>query len=139
MPEDPTVPPAVHLRATRVATPRPMRRGSLTERYVRCHKPNCPCAEREAARHGPYYSVSRVVKGRTQSRWLTAAQASLARAQVAAGQEFREQLEAYWQACEQWADTQLDAARAASDAEAAQKGGSKRRSPRKSRRRSRHS
>ena len=139
MPEDVTVPPAVHMRATQLAAPRPMRRGSITERYVRCHKPNCPCTERDDARHGPYYSVSRVVKGRTQSRWLDAAHVPLARQQVAAGREFREQIEAYWQVCEHWADTQLDTAGAASVREAAQKGGSKRRSPRKSRRRSRRS
>ncbi len=47
---------------------------------------------------------------------------------------FRKQVEAYWQACERWADAQLDSPEAASQ-EAAKKGGSKRRStPRSSRR-----
>ena len=49
-----------------------MRRGSVTQRFVRCNKPGCPCRDRDDARHGPYHSVSRVVKGRTQSRWLKA-------------------------------------------------------------------
>ena len=53
-------------------------------------------------------------------------QVKLLRQQVDAGQEFRKQVESYWQACEQWADAQLD--EAASETEAAKKGGSKRRS-----------
>jgi len=60
-----------------------------------------------------------------------AAQAALARAQVEAGKQFRAHVEAYWRACEQWADAQLDApATAAPDA--AKKGAS----PKPSRRRS---
>ncbi len=104
-----------------------MRRGSVSEHYVKCNKPGCPCAGGADARHGPYYSVSRVVKGRTRSRWLDADQAKLVRQQVEAGQQFRKHVEAYWQACEQWADAQLEAPEAASH-EAAKKGGSKRRS-----------
>ncbi len=51
--------------------------------------------------------------GRTQSRWLGAEQAHLARRQVEAGQRFRAQVEAYWAACEAWADAQLEAPAAA--------------------------
>ena len=86
-------------------------------------------------RHGPYVSVVRVVKGKTQSRWVGSQQVSLLRRQVEAGQQFRRQIEAYWQACEQWADTELEAA----SPEAAKKGASKRPSRPKSRPRSRHS
>ena len=66
-----------------------MRRGSLSERYVKCSKPGCACAERPAARHGPYYSLTRTVGGRTQSRFVPAEQADLVREQIAAGQQFR--------------------------------------------------
>ena len=106
--------------------PRPMRRGSVSERYVKCNKAGCPCRDQADARHGPYYSVSRVVKGRTRSRWLDAEQARWVRQQIEAGQQFRKQVESYWQACEQWADAQL--AEAASETGAAKKRGSKRRS-----------
>jgi hypothetical protein len=51
----------------------------------------------------------------------------LASQQIEAGQEFRKQVEAYWQACEQWGDSQLEAAEPASQ-EASKKGASKRRS-----------
>lgn len=132
---NPTIPREVRAAADQLAQPKPMRRGSVSERYVRCNKPGCPCAEHPESRHGPYYSVSRVVKGLTKSRWLTAELAGQVREQVEAGRQFRKQVEAYWQACEQWADAQLDTPEAASLG-AVKKGASKRRSPPRSSRRS---
>ncbi len=73
------------------------------------------------ARHGPYYSLTRAEKGKTRSRYLKAEQVPLARQQVEAGREFRANVKTYWQACEQWADAQLEGAKTASQ-EAAQKG-----------------
>ena len=55
---------------------------------------------------------------------LTAEEADLARQQIAAGREFRAHVDAYWGACEEWADAQL-ADSSASSGEA-KKGGSKR-------------
>jgi len=105
----PDVPTRVRHLASQLAIPTPMRRGSLTARYMKCHKPGCGCAEDTAARHGPYYSLTRGVGGQTQSRWLTAEQAERARRQVEAGQQFRAQVDAYWTACEAWADAELAA------------------------------
>ena len=124
---NPVVPEKVSDLASQLAEPRPMRRGSVSERYVKCNKSGCACADDTDARHGPYYSVSRVVKGRTRSRWLNAEQAKQVREQVATGQKFRELVEAYWQACEQWGDAQLEDSEAASQ-EAGKKRASKRRS-----------
>lgn len=135
MPNPTPVPADIRSLAAELAVPTPMRRGSVTERYVRCNKAGCPCLERDEARHGPYFSVSRVVKGHTWSRWLDAAQAERVRQQVQAGQQFRKRVEAYWQACERWADAQLETPEAASP-EAAKKRGSKKPSTRKSRPRS---
>jgi hypothetical protein len=109
-----------------------MRRGSLSERFMRCGKAECACATDPDARHGPYYSLTRGAGGRTTSRLVSAEQAKLVRAQVDAGHQFRKQVEAFWGACEQWADAQLDIAQAASQPEAAKKGGSKKPSTRKS-------
>ena len=117
--------------------PQPMRRGSLSERYVKCSKVNCACQQEPQARHGPYYSWTRVVQGKTHSRFLTAEQARLMRAQLAAGQKFRQQVERHWAACEQWADRELESPPAA--AGAAEKKGSGRRSRTKSARRSKRS
>ena len=91
--------------------------------------PNVMQAINEQARHGPYFSLTRVVGGRTRSRRLTAQQAERVRQQLAAGQEFRRQLEAYWQASETWAEAELEQVAAA---EAAEKRGSKQRSTRNS-------
>ena len=118
------VPPEVRTLAAQLAEAKPMRRGSVSERYVKCNRAGCPCAEREDARHGPYFSVTRIVKGKTRSRWLDAEEAKIVRAQVETGHEFREQIEAYWQACERWADAELEATEAPSQ-EAVKKGGSK--------------
>lgn len=132
---DSDAPARVQELAYQLAQPKPMRRGSVSSRYVKCGKPGCPCAERAEARHGPYVSVVRVVAGKTQSRWLAPEQVATLRRQVEAGQQFRRQVEAYWQACEQWADTELEAA----SQEAAKKGASRRPSRPKSRPRSRRS
>ena len=132
---DPTAPEDVRELAVRLAEPRPMRRGSVSERYVKCNKPRCPCADRPDARHGPYFSVSRVVKGKTRSRWLDEDQAKRVHQQVEAGQQFRKHVEEFWQACERWADAALDTPAAAAQ-EAAKKGAAKRPSRRRSSRRS---
>lgn len=131
MPERADVPVAVRDLARQLSAPQPMRRGTLSTQYLRCNKPGCACADRPGARHGPYYRVVRVVKGRTQSRHVSADRVNELRRQVGAGQQFRKHVQAYWQACEQWADAQLDAPEAAAQ-EAAKKGAS----PKPSRRRS---
>jgi hypothetical protein len=125
MADTPEIPVPVRTLAAQVAAPTPMRRGSLSERYVKCSKPGCACAERPTARHGPYYSLTRTVGGRTQSRFVPAAQVPRVRQQIAAGQQFRRHVDAFWEACERWADAQLDAPAAAAPA-AAEKGGSRR-------------
>ncbi|MEK7716528.1 MAG: DUF6788 family protein [Pseudomonadota bacterium] len=138
MPDNHDTPVAVRDLARQLSEPKPMRRGTLSVQYLRCNKPGCGCADRPGARHGPYYRVVRVVEGKTRSRHVPSAQADLLRQQVEAGQQFRRHVEAYWQACEQWADAQLEAPEAASQ-EAAKKGGSKRRSKPRSSPRSKRS
>jgi hypothetical protein len=137
MPDPHEVPARVRDLATQLGQPRPMRRGSVSERYVKCSKPGCACADDPEARHGPYFSLTRGVGGRTQSRFLSAAQAELVHRQVEAARHFRRQVEAFWQACEQWADAQLEGPAATS--EAAQKRGSRQRWKPKSSRRSKRS
>ena len=125
----------VHQLAATLAEPQPMRRGSVSERFVKCSKPSCPCAADPKARHGPYYSLTRAVRGKTQSRLLSPAESVIARRQVETGKQFREHVDQYWRACEQWADDELSHSAAAR--EPGEKGGSKRTSKRKSPRKSR--
>jgi Family of unknown function (DUF6788) len=130
-------PPHLGRLAAELAEPKPMRRGSLSQRTVKCSKPGCPCAQDPKARHGPYYSLTRAVRGKTHSRFLTPEQAAVARQQIEAGHAFRTKLEAYWEGCEDWADRQLEGSPMASAGEAEKggfKGTSRTRSSRKSKR-----
>ncbi len=131
MPHTPDAPQIVYKLAVNLSQPKPMRRGSLSVRYLKCNKPGCACANDPHARHGPYTSVVRTVDGRSQSRAVPAAQADVLRQQVESGQQFRKHVEAYWEACEHWADAELQAPQATSK-EAAKKGGSKKHSRSKS-------
>ena len=131
----PHVPIAVRETLAAVSEVEPMRRGSVSERWVKCSRPGCRCAQKPEARHGPYFSLTRAVGGKTRSRLLSREEAEIVRRQIDAAHRFRQRLEAYWEACEQWADAQLHHAQASR----AEKGGSKRRSKRSSRRNSKRS
>ena len=48
------------------------RRGTLTETYRRCGKPNCACADARHPGHGPRYLLTRSVAGKTMARQLPA-------------------------------------------------------------------
>ena len=87
--------------------PKPMRRGSLSVRYVKCNKSGCACGSDDDGRHGPYVSVVRTVNGKTQSKRVPAALEEKLRKQIEDGQQFRTDIEAYWRACEKWADSEL--------------------------------
>jgi hypothetical protein len=135
MPKTPP-PRSVRTLAGKLAEVAPMRRGSVSVRLVKCNKPGCPCRDDPKARHGPYASLVRGIGGKTVSRWIPADQVEALRQQVETGHRFRETVEAYWEACEQWADLELEASAASPSAEADEKGGSRRSSRRKSSERS---
>ena len=111
-----------------------LRRGSVSERFVKCGKSACSCAQDPKSRHGPYFSFTHAVKGRTQSRFLSCEEAAVVRRQIERGQQFRGEVDAYWKRCERVAEQELSNLEAAPQ-EAAKKGGSKRRSKQSSRRR----
>ena len=138
MAASPEVPPRVRQLVTELAQPQPMRRGSVSERSIKCGKAGCACGQDPKARHGPYYSLTQAVAGKTRSRFLTAEQAAMAQEQIAAGRDFRQQVDTYWEVCEEWADAQLELPPAASSGEV-QKKGSKPRSKAISSRKSKHS
>src|SRR5712692_5135454 len=117
----PEVPPRVRQLVTELAQPQPMRRGSLSERTIKCGKAGCACAGDPKARHGPYFSLTQAVEGKTRSRFLTPEQATVAQQQIAAGRKFREHVDTYWGACEEWADTQIELLPSASSGEAKKK------------------
>src|SRR5580658_644706 len=124
------VPSHVTQLASALSQPQPMRRGSISERRMKCGKPSCQCQQDPDARHGPYFALTWAVRGKTHTRYLASEQVGLLRQQIEAGRQFRERVEAYWEASERWADEQLEPVAAA--VEAAEKKGSARRSKPKS-------
>jgi hypothetical protein len=49
-----------------------MRRGSISETFRPCGKPNCGCAAAEHPGHGPYYAFTTKVAGKTKTVQLRA-------------------------------------------------------------------
>lgn len=49
--------------------------GTLTERRTRCSSPGCRCRSDPPALHGPYFSWTRKINGKTVTRTLTPEQA----------------------------------------------------------------
>ena len=130
-----TVPSQVAELSAALSQPKPMRRGSINERFMKCGQAGCACRHDSKARHGPYYTLTQAVKGKTRSRYLGAEELPTVRRQIEAGRDFRQQVETYWEVCERWADAELESPVAAE--EAAEKKGFKRRSRPPSKRRSR--
>jgi hypothetical protein len=117
------LPPQVAELSAALSQPRPMRRGTVNERRMKCGQANCACQRDPKARHGPYYTLTQAAGGKTRSRYVAAEQIPVLRRQIEVGREFRQQVEAYWDACEHWADAELEAVPAAG---AAEKKGSRR-------------
>jgi hypothetical protein len=65
------------------------RRGSISENYRRCGKPNCACARPDHPGHGPRFLWTRTVAGRgTRGRQLSAAEVGKVRGELDRYQEF---------------------------------------------------
>jgi hypothetical protein len=65
------------------------RRGSISENYRRCGRPNCACAQPDQPGHGPRYLWTRTVAGRgTKGRQLSAAEVDKVRGELANYQRF---------------------------------------------------
>jgi hypothetical protein len=65
------------------------RRGSVSENYRKCGKPNCGCAQPGHPGHGPRFLWTRTVRGqRTRGRQLAAAEVGKVRGELARSAEF---------------------------------------------------
>ena len=108
------------------------RPGWLVERYRKCGKPSCHCAAKDSAAHGPSWSLTRPVHGKTVTKVIPSGPAvERTRQHLAEYRRFRALIEQFVGVSERLCDTQIQAPRAASK-EAAKKGGSKKPSTRKS-------
>lgn len=98
-----------------------LRPGALVSRYRACGKPPCHCAQPGDPGHGPCWSLTRVVGGKTVTKVLPAAAAAQTQAQIAEHRRFRQLARDLVEIGEQLCEARLQDA---GSREAAQKGGS---------------
>jgi len=109
-----------------------LRPGSLVERYRRCGKPGCHCAREGSAGHGPHWSLTREVAGKTKTRVIPLSAVERTREQIAEYRRFRRLARELVETSERLCEALLDEPEAVSEKEAAKKGGSKRSSTQRS-------
>ena len=67
-----------------------MRPGSLSKQYNVCGKPNCRCKDpQHPQRHGPYYQLSWVHRGKSTTQFIRLPLLPQVRAQIATYNQFR--------------------------------------------------
>jgi hypothetical protein len=115
-----------------------LRPGSLVERYRRCGKAGCHCAGKGESGHGPSWSLTREVGGKTLTRVIPAAAVVQTREQIAEHRRLRALVRELVETSERLCDAKLEAGEASLD-EVAKKGASKKPSRRRSRPKSRRS
>jgi len=106
------------------------RRGSVSENYRRCGKPNCACARPGHPGHGPRFLWTRTARGRgTVGRQLAAAEVEKVRREVARHAEFTAISEQIAEVNEKICEARPVAGTDAPSAAEGEKRGSWRRSP----------
>ena len=106
------------------------RRGSVSENYRRCGKPNCACAQPGHPGHGPRFLWTRTARGRgTVGRQLAAAEVEKVRREVARHAEFTAISEQIAEVNEKICEARPVAGTDAPPAAAGEKRGSRRHSP----------
>jgi len=74
----------------------PMRPGSLSRQYNVCGKPGCRCKDpKHPRRHGPYYQLNYVYRGKKTSRFIRREILHQVRTEVANYKKFR-RLTEHW-------------------------------------------
>lgn len=90
---------------TQLAALGEMRPGSLSKQYNVCGKPGCRCKDAEnPQRHGPYYQLSWVHRGKSTTQFIRRPFVAQVKAELAAYKSFRR-----W--TEQWVELALQAAK----------------------------
>ena len=89
-----------------------MRPGSLSKQYNVCGKPNCRCKDpQNPQRHGPYYQLSWVHRGKSTTQFIRPALLPQVRAQIATYNKFRNLTDAWVNLALRLAQAKLLAAR----------------------------
>jgi Family of unknown function (DUF6788) len=106
------------------------RRGSVSENYRKCGKPNCACAASGHPGHGPRFLWTRSgAGGKTTGRQLAAAEVERVRAEVARHGEFAAISQRIAEVNEQICEARPAAGTGSPSAAEGEKKGSSRRSP----------
>ena len=114
----------------RLAAVGDFRRGSVSENYRKCGKPNCACAQPGHPGHGPRFLWTRAARGRgTVGRQLAAGEVEKVRREVARHTEFTAISEQIAEVNEKICEARPAAGTDASSAPEGEKGGSSRSSP----------
>ena len=86
-----------------------LRQGSLSSRYRRCGKPRCHCAQKGDPGHGPYWSVTRAVHGKTQFRSIAPHAVRQTEEQIAEFHRFQRLTREFVDVSTRLCDAQLEA------------------------------
>lgn len=121
-----------------LATAGDMRPGSLVARYRRCGKAGCRCAKPGDPGHGPSWSLTRAVSGKTVTKIIPPHAVEQTEQQIATYRRFRDQVHALVETSEKLCDARLRISGSTAE-EGAEKRGSKLTSKTKSSRKSRFS
>jgi hypothetical protein len=106
------------------------RRGSVSENYRKCGKPNCACAQPGHPGHGPRFLWTRTARGqRTRGRQLAASEVEKVRGELEAYQEFASLAERIVEVNEAICEARPVGDTDAPSAPGGEKGGSATRSP----------
>ena len=106
------------------------RRGSVSENYRKCGKPNCACAQPDHTGHGPRFLWTRAARGRgTVGRQLAAGEVEKVRREVARHAQFTAISEQIAEVNEKICEARPVAGTDAPSVPEGEKGGSSRRSP----------
>jgi hypothetical protein len=120
-----------------LATVGDMRPGSLVERYRQCGKPGCRCAQPGDPGHGPSWSLTHAVSGKTETKIIPPGAVGETQDQIATYRRFRNQVHALVETSEKLCDARLRGSGVTSEEDAEKRGfrrAFKMRSSRKSRR-----
>jgi hypothetical protein len=82
----------------------------LVERFRKCGKPTCHCTQPDSPGHGPSYSLTREVDGKTVTKIIPASAVQQTQQQIAEYKRFRDLARDFVEVSEKVCDAQLHAA-----------------------------
>ena len=87
-----------------------LRPGSLVPRFRKCGKPTCHCAKPDSPGHGPSYSLTRELEGKTVTKIIPPSAVEQTQRQIAEYKRFRDLARDFVEVSEKVCDAQLHGA-----------------------------